>query len=156
MHWMMIMGEKITDKKEIEKILLDSQYLRLGLCRDEEPYIVPMTFGYKDGVIYLHSSKKGKKIEILKANANVCFEADVCYELVPSDRPCSYDMKYESVIGFGKATILEDEEEIREGLNVIIDRYHGGNYDPKSLNTGGLALIRIDVEEMTGRKNMID
>ncbi|WP_421909197.1 pyridoxamine 5'-phosphate oxidase family protein [Methanolacinia petrolearia] len=150
------MGEVITDKKEIEEILLNSPYLRLGVCRDKDPYIVPMAFGYKDRAIYLHSSKKGKKIEILKVNPNVCFEADAYYGLVPSDRPYSYDMKYESVTGSGTATILEDEEEIREGLAVIAGRYHSGNYDPRSLNTGGLAVIRIAVKEMTGRKNLID
>ena len=151
-----IMGEEITDKKEVEEILLNSPYLRLGLCNDGIPYIVPMSFGYKNGAIYLHSSKKGKKIGILKTNTNVCFETETDYEMVPSDHPCAYDMKYRSVIGFGTATILEDEEEIRKGLDVIIERYHGGNYDPKSLNTGGLAVIRIDVEEMKGRKNGID
>ena len=150
------MGEEITDKKEIEEILLDSPFLRLGMCRGDIPYVVPMAFGHKEGAIYLHSSKKGKKIEVLEENANVCFETETDYELIPSKRPCSYDMKYRSVVGFGTAKILDDEDEIREGLAVIAGRYHGGEFDPKSLNAGGIAVIRIDVKDMTCRKNLID
>ncbi|MBP2133702.1 nitroimidazol reductase NimA-like FMN-containing flavoprotein (pyridoxamine 5'-phosphate oxidase superfamily) [Methanomicrobium sp. W14] len=113
------------------------------MCRDKEPNVVPMAFGYKNGVIYLHSLKKGRKIETLRINPNVCFETETDYELVPSDSPCSYNMKYRSVIGFGTATILKDEDEIKEGPGVIAGRYHDGGCDPKSLSTGRLAVIRI-------------
>lgn len=147
------MGEEITDEKEIEEILLNSPYLRLGMCRDNIPYIVPIAFGYKDGIIYLHGSKKGMKMDFLEKNSNVCFEAGEYLGIIPSENPCSYDMSYRSVVGFGTAKILTGEEEKQNGLGVIVERYHGKEYDPKSLNVKALAVIRIDIEKMTGRKN---
>ena len=38
--------------------------------------------------LYLHSSKEGKKIDILKKNNNVCFEIDLDKELNSSSVPC--------------------------------------------------------------------
>jgi nitroimidazol reductase NimA-like FMN-containing flavoprotein (pyridoxamine 5'-phosphate oxidase superfamily) len=127
------MGKKIRDNKALEDILLDAQYLRLGLCSNEKPYIVPISFGYKDNTIYLHSSRKGTKINLIKQNKNVCFEVDTFYETLPSDEPCSYYMKYQSIVGYGTATILEDEKEIKEGLKIIIDRYHNKEYNYKPI-----------------------
>ncbi len=48
-----------------------------------------MSFGYKENAIYIHSSQKGRKIEILKKNLTVCFEATVETELITADDPAS-------------------------------------------------------------------
>jgi len=146
------MGKKIRDNKALEAILLDAQYLRLGLCSNEKPYIVPISFGYKDNTIYLHSSRKGTKINFIKQNKNVCFEVDTFYETLPSDEPCSYYMKYQNVVGYGTATILEDENEIKEGLKIIIDRYHNKEYSIDDLDLKRVAVIRIDIDDLHGRQ----
>ncbi|MCM1985538.1 MULTISPECIES: pyridoxamine 5'-phosphate oxidase family protein [Methanococcoides] len=146
------MGKKIRDNKALEDILLDAQYLRLGLCSNEKPYIVPISFGYKDNTIYLHSSRKGTKINLIKQNKNVCFEVDTFYETLPSDEPCSYYMKYQSIVGYGTATILEDEKEIKEGLKIIIDRYHNKEYSIDDLDLKRVAIIRIDIDDLHGRQ----
>ncbi len=150
------MGEKITDKNILEEILLDAQYLRLGLCNEGRPYIVPVSFGYRDDTIYLHSSRKGLKIDIIQKNNNVCFEVDAYLGILPSDDPCSYYMRYRSVVGNGTATILEDEAEIKEGLGCLIDRYHKKDYDLDELNLKSIVVIRIDVNELHGRQYAMD
>lgn len=147
-----MMGEKIKNQKILEDILLDAQYLRLGLCSDNKPYIVPISFGYKNKSIYLHSSRKGTKINLIKQNENVCFEVDIFYEALPSDEPCSYYMKYQSVVGYGTATILEDENEIKDGLKIVIDRYHNKEYCIDDLNLKKVAVIRIDIDDLHGRQ----
>ncbi|WP_406657339.1 pyridoxamine 5'-phosphate oxidase family protein [Methanolobus sp. ZRKC2] len=145
------MGNKIKDQKILENILSETQYLRLALCNDDKPYIVPMSFGYANDAIYLHSSRKGTKIDLLRNNKNVCFEIDDFYETLPSNEPCSYYMKYRSIVGYGTATILEKEEEIKEGLRIIIDHFHNKEYNIDDLNLKGVAVIRIDIEDLHGR-----
>lgn len=154
--WLGAMGKKIKDRKILEGILSEAQYLRLALCSDDRPYIVPMSFGYKDDSVYLHSSRKGTKIDLLQKNENVCFEVDDFYETLPSDEPCSYYMKYRSIVGYGKATIMEKEEEIKEGLQIIIDHFHNKEYNIDELDLNGVAVIRIDVADMHGRHYGMD
>ena len=65
-------------------------------------------------------------------------------------------MKDQSVIGFGTATILEDDREKREGMKCLIDTYHTGEYCIDDLNISRVAVIRIDIEELHGKQNGIE
>ena len=71
--------KEITDKEEIKKILKNANTLRIALCKKEKPYLVPLSFSFQKNTIYLHSSKEGKKIDIIKDrlinNYNYC---DIC------------------------------------------------------------------------------
>ena len=150
------MSEKITDQKVIETLLSEAPFLRLGLCKNDRPYIVPMSFGYKKGVIYLHSSKTGTKMDFLRSNTNVCFEVDIFHKTLHGDHPCSYNVKYQSVVGFGTAAILKDEQDRKEGLKTIIDHYHTEGYCIDDLDMSRVAVIRIDIEELHGKQNGMD
>ena len=58
-------------------LLSSARYGRLGLCKDNQPYVIPMSYVYHDGKIYLHSGGKGKKILYVTANPRVCFQIDL-------------------------------------------------------------------------------
>ena len=46
----------ITDAAEIEAIIRKCPYCTVGITDPEgNPYLVPMNFAYRDGIIYLHS-----------------------------------------------------------------------------------------------------
>lgn len=150
------MIEKIEDKKIIENLISNAEYLQLGLCKNNMPYIVPMSFVYRNGVIYMHSSKTGTKMDFIRNNENVCFEIDFYHGIFPGRFPCSYNMKYQSVIGFGTATILEDDMEKREGMQYLIDNYHTGEYCIDNLDLSRVAVIRIDVTELHGKQSGMD
>ena len=70
----------VTDPEQIRHILDSGKVLHLGLSVNDEPYVVPMNYGYtmEDGklVIYLHSAVKGKKLEMIRTNPRVCFNID--------------------------------------------------------------------------------
>mgnify|MGYP000904266911 CR=1 FL=1 len=66
---------------------------------------------------------KAGKIEILKKNPWVCFEAAVKTELINADEPYKYNVRYRSVIGYGKVKFLEDYNEKVEGLTVLSEHY---------------------------------
>ena len=115
--------KKITEKSEIEAVIQKSIICRIGMSSDNVPYIVPLCFGYKDNVIYIHGSLEGRKTDILKKNQNVCFEFDINMEVVKADNACEWGMKYQSVVGFGKATFLDNPEQKRKALNIIMSQY---------------------------------
>ncbi len=140
--------------QQIEEILSKAKFLHLALSDAETPYIVPMAFGYKENAIYLHSSQKGKKIEILKRNSRVCFEADIETEVMTADDPCKYNVRYRSVIGYGQAKFLEDYGEKVEGLTVLSEHYgKKGPFEFEEWKVNRLCVIKIEIEEMTGKEN---
>ncbi len=117
--------KEITEKAEIEQILRGAMVCRLAMSVDDQPYMVPLCFGYKDGNLYSHCAREGMKLEFLEKNNKVCFECDMGHEVVRSDRPCEWGMKGLSVIGFGRAHLLDTPEAKREALGLIMEHYGG-------------------------------
>lgn len=144
---------EITDTSILEELLLRTKVCRLGLFDGEWPYVVPVNFGYDKGRLFFHSSLKGRKMEILRANPKVCFEVDTDVEVVSGERPCDYTTNYKSIIGFGEATLLTDETEKLEGLRILMRRHGGPLEDFRPEVVPKAAVIRIDITSMTGKAN---
>jgi nitroimidazol reductase NimA-like FMN-containing flavoprotein (pyridoxamine 5'-phosphate oxidase superfamily) len=144
---------EIKDREAIEAILHKATVCRLGLCRDGVPYVVPLSFGYRDNVLCFHSAPEGRKIDALRENPRVCFEVDIDQELVPGESPCAWTVRYRSVIGSGKARLVESGEEKRAALDVILDHYGQGaaEYDWEALEK--VAVIEVRIESMTGKQS---
>jgi len=146
--------QEIADRAALEKILQRATVCRLGLAVADEPYVVPVSFGYEDGCLYVHSSPEGKKVEMIRQNPRVCFEVEVDEEVVRKRTPCAWSIRYRSVIGWGRAALLTVEEEKRHALDVIMAHYGGsvpGAYADKALRE--VAVLRIRIEEMTGKRS---
>lgn len=145
--------KEITDYGLIESILKDERICRIALCDWEKPYVVPMIFGYQDGYLYLHSATEGKKIDLLRMNNQICFEVESGVEVVPGEQPCNWGIKYYSVIGFGKAYFLEEPDEKRKALDIIMRKFtkENQNYPEEMLQK--TEVIKVVIEEMTGKKS---
>jgi uncharacterized protein len=144
---------EITDRAEIDAILNEAPVCRIGLANNGDPYVIPVSFGYGELSIYIHSAHEGKKIALLSKNPRCCFEVDICDQVIRNDKPCSWGMRYRSVIGFGSAEILTDPEEKRHGLNCIMRHYGGGMYEFSETDLRSVTVIRIAIESMTGKKH---
>jgi hypothetical protein len=144
---------EVTDRAEIETILNEATVCRIGLADGDGPYVVPVCFGYENGAVFIHSAPEGKKIEMLAKNPRCCFEVDVCDQIIRGDNPCSWGMRYRSVIGYGRAVTLMQPEEKRHGLNCIMSHYGSGTYEFSERDIGSVTVIRIAIESMTGKKH---
>ena len=146
---------EIVDPEKIESIIFKAKVCRLGMADGDQPYVVPLSFGYHENTLYFHTGKKGRKMAILKKNNRVCFEMEVDLEIVPADNPCKWNMCYKSVVGFGRAVILDEPVEKRKALDVIVKHYGGAvaAYDEKRVN--GLAIIKVAIDSMKGKESKV-
>ena len=144
---------EIKDKEEMEAIIQQAQVCHVGLSEKDEPYVVPMDFGYKDNCLYFHCAKEGKKLDIIRKNNNVCFEVDIDHQMTkPENKPCGWDAKYRCVIGFGKAYFIEDFKEKAKALNVLIQHYGADSYEIADEILNKVGIIKIEISSMTGKK----
>ena len=146
---------EVADKKAIEDIILRSTVCRLGMCDRHHPYIVPLCFGFKDNALYFHSAPKGKKIDILKKNPNVCFEFDIFAQVIKSAKACKWGMKYRSVIGYGKASFVTDENLKRKAFDIIMKQYTDGAFLYEEASLTSTVIIKVDIESVTGKNSDI-
>jgi len=143
---------KITDIDEIEGIIKKALICRLGLVDNDEPYIIPVCFGYERGALYFHGSLKGRKVELIKKNNKVCFEMDIDAELEKSEDPCKWAMKGKSVVGVGRASILEDDGEKSHALRLIMEHYSEGDFSLPKPALDSVSVVRVDISNITGKK----
>ncbi len=145
---------EITDRAEMEEILLKAEVIHLGLYDGKEAYVVPMNFGYADGAIYVHGAIAGRKADILKTNPRVCFETYCDYELVRGPVACSFSAQFRSVIGYGVAAVVTDDKEREKGLTAIMMKLAKPPfyYNPEALVKTN--VIKIEISSMTGKKLM--
>ena len=150
---------QITDQHQIIDILNRAKVLHLGLCVDNEPYVVPMNYGYTmEGeklVVYLHSAVHGKKLDMIKANPKVFFEIDC--DVVPFEgvMPCQYGVTYSSIMGRGTAQIVEDVEEKMKAMSVLMQTQTEKEFSFNERLVSIVAVIRIDVEAYTAKHRPI-
>lgn len=148
--------KEITEKVVIEEIFRQNQVGRLGLVKNNEPYVVPMNFAYMKDRIYLHSHKDGTKMSIIKENPRACFEVDDG-EIITGENPCDFSWMYKSAIAYGEARILESDEERINALKIISDKYSFGKsklITPEVMaKNGHLMLFEIKVDKMTGKQS---
>lgn len=147
---------EITDSAKINDVIRSCDCCRIGLPDNGKVYIVPLNFGYiskeDKRIFYFHSASEGRKLELIRSNNYASFELDTAHKLIPgsSAHHCSY--LYQSVMGEGKITIVDDETEKLLGLNAIMEHYTGrsdNEFDSSVVEK--TAVIKLEVTEISGK-----
>ncbi|MCI8796429.1 MAG: pyridoxamine 5'-phosphate oxidase family protein [Dorea sp.] len=147
---------EVKNMEEIQEILDTCKVCRLGMADGSRIYIVPMNFGYEfEGdslILYFHGAGEGRKLELIRKNPEVGIEMDCRHELAEGRVPCQYSYYYGSVIGDGKAEIVEEPEEKLKALGVIMKHQTGKDFPEFTTNPKiekAVAVIRVKVGNYT-------
>jgi len=120
---------------ETERFLGEHSYGRLGLCLENEPYVVPVAYGYEQGRVYFHSARQGKKLDFIKKNNKVCFEVD------------EWQKGWASIICYGRVILRDDVEAKKKCFTLLT----GQEINEEHLRDMRVCIGIIEVEEMSGR-----
>ena len=150
----------VTDPGRICEILDKSMVLHLGMVDGDEPYVVPMNYGYtmEDGklTVYLHGALWGRKLDIIRVNPKVFFSLECDVVPFDGDIACRYGTTYASVMGSGIAEIVTDVEEKKKGLSVLMKTQTGKDFTFEDKMVSIVSVIKIDVAEYTAKERPRD
>jgi nitroimidazol reductase NimA-like FMN-containing flavoprotein (pyridoxamine 5'-phosphate oxidase superfamily) len=124
------------------------------MCRDSEPYAVPINHAYADGKLYFHCAPTGLKLDMIRANPRVCYVVNHDF----GDRGGPIDPRqchgnWESVIAYGVARIPEDRAELQEAFSIFVKSFDSA-YQLNEETYETTSAIIIDVESMTARREI--
>lgn len=145
----------ITDIDKVIEILDKSKIVHLGMVDGDEPYVVPMNYGYtyvnEKLTIWLHGATTGRKLDIIRKNPKVFFEMEC--DLIPfgGDVACKYGLSYSSLMGKGIATIIEDSEEKQKALSVLMKTQVNMDFQFNEKLASVVGIIKIEVSEFTAK-----
>ena len=149
---------EVTDRDEILHILDESKIVHVGLVDEDEPYVIPMNYGYlvDDGLTtYLHSATNGYKLDLIRKNPKVFLEMECDVVPIEGKMACQYGMAYRSLMARGTAEIIEDVEEKKMAMSVLMKTQTGKDFAFEDRLVSMVAVIRIDVSEYTAKKRPI-
>jgi nitroimidazol reductase NimA-like FMN-containing flavoprotein (pyridoxamine 5'-phosphate oxidase superfamily) len=148
---------EIKDQKQISEILKRGKYVTISMCRDNEPYVVTLSYGYdkKQNSLFFHCSPQGLKLDFIRQNPNICGTVieDRGYKM----GDCSHT--YSSVVFWGKIYQLYDLAEKKHAIDILLEHLED---EPniirgKSLKSDedykDVGILRLDITEMTGKKS---
>lgn len=146
---------EITDIEKITEILNKANIVHIALVDGDEPYVVPMNYGFtmENGklTLYLHGATEGKKLDLMRANPKVFFSIEADIIAFEGNVACQYGTSYSSVMGKGTATILEKAEEKIKGLSIFMKSQTGVSFEFNERMVSALAVIKINVSDYTAK-----
>jgi len=147
--------KEVTSRDWMMEVLEKGVWLELAMSgKDGWPYVVPLNYGIGDDFIIVHGAREGKKIDLLKENDKVAFNVAIDTEIIRDENdPSEFSMKYRSVSGLGTAKLIEDIDEKREALKIIMEHYHGPKEPMTEATLKATAVIKISITELTGKIN---
>lgn len=124
---------------------------------DGYPYAVPLSYVYDNGKIYFHCAKHGYKLDCIKNNKKVSFCVVGLDNVIQSE----FRTMYRSVIVFGSARIIEDENDILNSIMALSKKYCFDIAEEEHLAEierfkKALCMVEINIEHITGKKSKDD
>ena len=109
---------QITDRSEIDRLLSEARYATIALAEGDRPYVVTLSCGFdaSNNRLCFHVARSGRKLDIIARNPNAC--ATVIADGGYKHGECAHP--FESVVMTGSMRLLDDPEEVRDGIRVLI------------------------------------
>lgn len=139
-----------------------------------QPFINSNLFVYDSDqhIIYMHTARTGRtRTNIDPAetgsaqpvpSARVCFTTTEMGRLLPADEALEFSVEYSGVTAFGSAMIVDETDEQRHGLQLLMDKYfphllperdYRPIVDEELVRT---SVYRIEIETWSGKRKWVE
>ncbi|NPD87035.1 pyridoxamine 5'-phosphate oxidase family protein [Lentimicrobium sp. L6] len=146
--------KKINSREEIDQIIKSTEVCRIAYADNNIPYITPVSFGYDEKHIYVHTAIRGRKIDFLMKNEYVCFEFEADVKTITDPViACKWTAAFKSVIGYGNMKELATFEEKDYAINEIMKHYSGKTWAFEEKMLQNVKLWKIEILEMSGKQS---
>ena len=147
---------EVTDMNEIIDILDKCLIVHIGMIDGDEPYVVPLNYGYtmEEGklTLYMHGATEGRKLDVMRANPKVFFEMNCEVTPFEGKLACQYGTSYACLMGKGTAEVLEDVEDKKRCLSLFMKTQTGKDFEFTDGMISTVSVMKIDVSEFTAKR----
>ncbi|MFX1523625.1 MAG: pyridoxamine 5'-phosphate oxidase family protein [Promethearchaeota archaeon] len=151
--------KEIRDKGEIFNIIKSGKYTSISLSKENEPYIITLSYGFDSNknALYFHCAAEGQKIDFVKSNPYVCGTI-----IEDNGYKDGCGQAFRSIVYRGTISIVKDIEEKKHGFDILIDHLEKNPEEVKKnlLKSEEVyikpAILRLDISEMTCKEEKAD
>lgn len=150
----------IVDDTWIADFLQKANYGVFATCKDGQPFTVARNFAYdpQRHVIYFHGARKGRTFENVGEGTLVNLNVSEMGKLNPGKRAIDFGVNYKGVVVFGYLTVVDDLQEVKHGLQLLIDKHFPKlrpDEDYEAITDSDVkatAVFRVDIDDWSGKE----
>lgn len=147
---------EISDNEEFIAILSNCKYAIISLCKNNQPYIVTLSYGYdnNENALYFHCAKEGQKIDFIRSNPYACVT------IIDDD---GFDMNscehaYKSLVIRGSIELVNEKDIADHAIQLMILQLEKNEPEKfmEKLKNGNksydnMQILRMKIESITGK-----
>lgn len=145
----------VTNPAELEQILWQGKVCQLAIAAEPTPYLVPLSYGYREEVLYFHSAAEGYKIELLKNNPLVSFSVFIDLGIVEAEEACHWGVRFRSVTGRGRVEFVVDPKQKEDALQLLMAQYSDKEFELPPAAVAETTIFKLIIEQMVGKQSRI-
>lgn len=144
----------IQSRDEINEIIRSCKTCYVAMSLNDQPYVLPMNFGFDGDFVILHSAMHGRMWETLQQNPKVSINWTLGEELVWQDVQvgCSYRVKSASVVVEGDAEIIDDYDEKYQCMLKTMAQYSDQPFKFNQPAIRNVGVIKVHIRTISGRR----
>jgi len=148
----------IADRAEIDAVLAEGLVAHVGFEQEGQPFVIPMTYLYRDGRLFLHGSKASRTMRHLASGAPVCVNVTLVDSLVASKAASSHSVNYRSAVVFGRGRPVRSQRDLVDLSHAIVSRYfpdRAPGRDYRAISDDELKparFVEIEIEDVSGKR----
>ncbi|MGQ0825514.1 MAG: pyridoxamine 5'-phosphate oxidase family protein [Actinomycetota bacterium] len=143
------------DRATIDAILDEALIAHVGFAVDDQPCVIPMAIVRVDDAIYLHGATGNHMLLTLAAGAEACVTVTLVDALVLSRSAFHHGMNYRSVVIFGRADGVENDDDKRVVFEALVDHMVPGRpavtRGPTPSELRQTLLVRLPLTEASAK-----
>jgi hypothetical protein len=118
---------------------------------DNQPFVIPMGYGRDGDRLYIHGSTASRMLKNLEKGIEMCVTATLLDGIVIARSLFHHEMNYRSVVLFGCATLVDDEDEKMHALKVLSEQIIPERWEqartPTPQEVKGTTVLAFAIEE---------
>ncbi|MDQ8732761.1 pyridoxamine 5'-phosphate oxidase family protein [Bradyrhizobium sp. LHD-71] len=135
--------------------ILDATFLcHIGFTVDDQPFVIPTSFGRDGRRLYVHGSAASRMLKQLKTSIPLCLTVTLLDGLVLARSAFNHSMNYRSVVVLGSASLVEGDEKLT-ALKIMSEHILKGRWDdvrlPNAKEMKATSVLALDIEEASAK-----
>lgn len=142
------------DEETIFKVLDAGQIAHVGFIHHGHPVVIPTIYGRSGDKLYIHGATVSRLIVELEKGIDISLSVAHVDGLVLARSAFHHSMNYRSVVVFGKAQLVGDDEK-NEALKIISDHLISGRWEevrePNAKELKATKVLEITIDEASAK-----
>jgi nitroimidazol reductase NimA-like FMN-containing flavoprotein (pyridoxamine 5'-phosphate oxidase superfamily) len=143
------------ERRVVYEILDEGFVCHVGFVASGQPFVIPTAYGRVGDEIYFHGARASRMLKTLSEGADVCLTVTLVDGLVLARSAFHHSINYRSVVVFGRARVVESDEEKNAALASFTNHIVPARWDevrpPNTQELNATLVLALPLSEASAK-----